>query len=209
MARPPPTLRSISLCEAPHLSDVHELSNLQEVQLVECDQVLNLKGLNKVRCVEIISCRGLHDISDLGSNQIVKLHDVRKVVDFSSLRTVPKVVLTYCNITNGYEVEGVQHLVLSNDGKIVDISMLGNVSQLELLHCPRINSLVGLKSIDTIEISDCPSISSYSELGNNRKCVFHLEFSPVVPEFQNIFPHNSYFHYEDKSNNALVFVRRF
>jgi hypothetical protein len=195
------------------ISSFHEFKNLSEVFVTGNKEITHLNGLETVRRVSITNCLNLNDISSLGKNQCVYLNNCPSVSTFVALKCIPRVSLTYCNITDLSEVDQVQYLTLhvcSNIRETTCSLQAGRVKHLQLFNCG-FPSLKGAKDIPVVEISVCAHAPSFlNELGNNDKIIliYDKTIMPKVPKpkslknydlipvpTRDIFSYSGYFNY--------------
>jgi hypothetical protein len=169
-------LREISL-PGLFLKDISNFAGLHVAVFLQLSPKVSLQPLFNVPHVEIIDSEMI-SLRGLGQNQFVKLHECNNVEDFSFIKSVPKVIISFCQgFFEGYDLENVRSLKLINCNSIHDLSMCKEMKELEIISCVKFTSLKHLpKDIPFLKMRNCPlqSLEGFSAL--HQKIILQRSF---------------------------------
>jgi len=164
-------LREISL-PGLFLKDLSNFSALRVAIFLQLSPKVSLLPLLNVPHVEILDSE-MVSLRGLGNNQFVKLHECNNVDDFSFIKSVPKVIISFCQgFFEGFDLEHVHSLKLIHCNSIQDLSMCKELKELELNSCVKFHSLKHLpKDIPYLKIRNCPLQSLEGFSPSNKKII--------------------------------------
>lgn len=188
------------------------LGFLQSLTMKDCHTIRALRGLKSVPVIEIENCNSLNDISDLGKNRSVTIINNNKIMNFTSLKNIPRVKLDRCVwFENGFHVENVKYLTISNCA-IRELGMLNNCQQLELFYLKGISNFHGLYSIPTIILNMLDSNISFKGLGGNEVIKINfLGYEQLINELANnssCFPMEWYEVFYEEIDHQYTLLRK-
>lgn len=163
----------------------HPRHHLFSIELMKMKNISDLSPLADIPIIHLNEIMDLSDISCLGSirNKSISIISCQKIVDFSSLKSVPKVCLKKCDgFSNGYDVENVQILSIQDCNNLKNIDMLGKVHHLTL-HMTSNNpsSLAALKDVIILDLNLKDAVA-ISFPGKNEKiiCLENFQWDAVL-----------------------------
>ena len=149
-----PTLRSLTVTQAPELSEFYNLRHLFSVQLNYCNRLRSLEGLGEVTVLTIRGCRELRSLEGLRNGKFdrtIAIIDCQEVRDFSPLNNVRKVTISACpGFTDCSQVSGVKDLTIY---VCVGLVILANCLNCQSLTLEMMDHLTSLK-----EVRDIPEL---------------------------------------------------
>jgi hypothetical protein len=172
-------LRSVEFSGCDSITDISCFQNAESITFTSCHKVTNINSLGNVKQLTLRGCDGITDVSGLGRVRKLEISGCQNIPDLSALSTVynltilsfPENLLSPLNqntVLNLYEftfppfeLSSIQVLAgnkilrvldISNNPSIQDISMLQTVEVLNISDCPLITSLKGLSSLKELEM---------------------------------------------------------
>lgn len=151
----------------PKLSPITRYLSIQGIPIQEnCfDQLISLtlkdsscttsaKGLGKIRSLKLSHLRNLKCIQDLGEgNQSVEIRSCPKIIDFSSLRFVPSVLISDCTgFRKATDVDHVKKLELGKEESYLSLSLSQNIQHLIIPTSHYMEDISPLRNIPIIEV---------------------------------------------------------
>lgn len=185
-------LYEVILKKCPSLIDVSCLKEVQSLTLEMCHGVSDISPLAKIPSLTIIKCDNVFNTFDsLIDNQRLTAMDLPRVVSFQAFQS-PKFLKTNLLQGNSLELPEMKQFLANKESLhfnginsnlpsplppllktiIIDISFglndvsnWGQLYQVELNGCFKLESLQGLSTVTKIEINNCPNLSDISMLG--------------------------------------------
>jgi hypothetical protein len=186
-------------------------ARLFHLSITHCYSIQSLgSNFRNITVVAIRYCPNLTDISGLGENKSVTIRHCNRLTNFSSLRSIPRVSLLDCKISNAEDISHVHHLSLFRCFELKDISgFTNNVHRLEIGECEnvgnhgtlgRIPILEFIGSVGTAELC----LKYFAALGaDHEKIVFPRN---AFPKYQTDFPFIGNYHIISESIGKKLMI---
>jgi hypothetical protein len=158
-------------------SQLKDLSHLFTV-CISNNYYFDLLDLSPLYSVPVVALKGLRlqTLTGLGGNRKVELCSCSGIIDFSPLRSIFWVCLSWISsLKNGVGLENVSYLTIRNCNNFSDVSALKNVKHLSIDGCCALQEVGGLEDVHTVSILYCNSLLALTGLGNNEKIVIQRE----------------------------------
>jgi Leucine-rich repeat (LRR) protein len=151
----------------------HYLDQLSTVYGLHCytNNLILLESLLQVaHNLCFLDCSGVDfanvELSRFDSSKILRVGRYGYLTDFSVLRNVFELDLSYTSIQDISYLRNVKKLVLAFCYELLDVSPLSKVWYLDLSSCPTITDVSMLGNVHTLILTNCRGITDISALGN-------------------------------------------
>jgi hypothetical protein len=207
-------IRNETNCSLPLLIDLSNFSQLlKSVLLTNISSSVDLTPLGIVEKIQLENCCSLVNVNGLGrNNKIVIVTCCHKITDLSALKTVPRVIINYCeSFVNCEDLNQVHYLTIKRIYFKLDFSGLKRekgcrVHRLELLDCVKLVSFKGLDEIPFLKITST-GLLSLEGLGvkENKIIILEAKYEQSMDQFIPKECYSKSFHEDINSRiNCLI-----
>jgi hypothetical protein len=188
-----------------HALNFSRFSRLQVLHLASCDTVTeivaschlkeliidNFSKLEKIRNVaarrqlKVSRCELVSNIEGLSSIKSVTLQDLSLLHDWSILIGASIVILR--NVSCNFDGSFIQHakqLTLDNCVGLSNLSIFGNLDEINIYYCKNVQTLKGLENVRKIYVQECPLLD-LEGISNNQEVRLFRVSKELVEEFNH------------------------